>query len=544
MNFINSSPFVRASNPWLAKWQSAVMKVVSDRLQQENPGMEPHEIRTLALQDPMIAGTNLHVENAKAKHPAPSVDDMAFVHRLHKTGYAHPQFHYYASHYYYQQSVSRLVEKRPELAGQDFAVIPPDNKPTGFPDTDSNVAQWILAGAEWESFANPFPSPYIDWVNKVPRGVSKDSFIKTFSVYTIPDNAKVVILGDFGTGLTDGILMLMSILINQQPDIIIHLGDIYYAGMNSEVDAYINMFNVAFQRTGRKVPVFSIPGNHEYMSGGAPYFNKVLQMNAANGFPQYAQAASYFCLRNQSGTLQYLAMDTGLNSVDAWLPTALQGAYSPWLWFSEADWCVDKLKTFQQSNGRTILLSHHQLYTVSGEINDGNNVEYVGSAPKSSLQYLNGNLYNVFAPYFGQVAAWYWGHEHILGIYRNNELTNNAGVPLKKGRLVGNSGYEQWDQDAGYAVKGDRFHYYSPAVQVGITSVNWTMIIPGQHGAPPTKVPRTSNFFNHGWALLNVTASAINASYWQFPVMSPDITSLPPVTNVPPPTTLNFSETL
>ena len=537
------SPFVRASNPALARWQSAVMSVVSKRIQSENPDMLPHEVRTLALQDDMIAGTNLHVQRAADKLPNPTHEELEFVSQLHQTGASHPHIHYYASHYFYRQAVLNVVRKNPKQAGYGFTDLGVNDKPSSFPDTDSNTQQWILAGAEWEAYANPYPSPYIDWVNKVPINVDKNTFKKTFSVYTIPDNAKVAILGDFGTGLTDGILMLMSLLINQKPDIIIHLGDIYYAGMNSEVDAYINMFTEAFKRTGKAVPVFSIPGNHEYMSGGEPFFTKVLKMNAANGFPQYAQAASYFCLRNQSGTLQYLSMDTGLNSVDAWVATQLQGAYSPWLWFSEADWCQDKMETFKQSGGKTILLSHHQLYSVSSEINDGKNVVYVGSSPKSSMDYLNGNLFNVFSPYFDQVLAWYWGHEHILAIYRNNELLNANNIPLKKGRLVGNSGYEQWDKDGGYAVKGDRFHYASPMVQVGITPVNWTQWITVPN-LPPQKVSRTSEFFNHGWAVLAHQGSNLQASYWSFPVGSPDITTLPPVGNVPPPTSLNFSENL
>jgi 3',5'-cyclic AMP phosphodiesterase CpdA len=530
------SPFVRSSNPLIARWQSAVMKTVADRIKQQQPELLPHEVQALALKDPMVVGTNMHVLSDKGKLYSSVIDSAAAANNLSGTD-AFPLHikHYYASKHFYNLAVFNQLPTNPQMAAEALKAGGADDRPWAFPDTDSNYKQWAIAAAEWEAFANPYPSPYRDWETKVPAGVKKEDFIKTFAVFTIPDNARVAILGDFGTGLTDGILMLMSVLINQQPDFIIHIGDIYYAGMGSETDAYVNMFSEAFRRTGKKVPVFSLPGNHEYMCGGGPFFDKVLKMNAANGFPQYAQNASYFCLRNKSGNLQFLGMDTGLNSVDALLPTGLTSAYAPWLWFSEAAWCVDKLETFKKSGGKTILLSHHQLYSVSGEINDGSNVVYVtGIQQKTNLRFLNGNLFNIFSPYFDQVAAWYWGHEHLLGIYKNNELTNSQGVPLKKGRLVGNSGYEQWDRDGGYAAKTDRFHYIFPNVQVDITSVTW---------AGPL-MTNTTNFYNHGWALLNVAGSAITANYWEFPVMSPDITTLPPVGSVPPPTSLNFSENL
>lgn len=48
--------------------------------------------------------------------------------------------------------------------------------------------------------------------------------------YRFPKNAKIGIIGDFGTGLPDSLALLNDLIVNKQADIILHLGDVYYAG--------------------------------------------------------------------------------------------------------------------------------------------------------------------------------------------------------------------------------------------------------------------------------------------------------------------------
>lgn len=48
--------------------------------------------------------------------------------------------------------------------------------------------------------------------------------------YKFPSDAKIAIIGDFGTGLSDSYELLKHIIIEKETDIIIHLGDVYYAG--------------------------------------------------------------------------------------------------------------------------------------------------------------------------------------------------------------------------------------------------------------------------------------------------------------------------
>ena len=96
--------------------------------------------------------------------------------------------------------------------------------------------------------------------------------------------------------------------------------------------------------------------------------------------------------------------------------------------------------------GTTLLLSHHQLISAKETLNAG------------QRPYLNESLYATFKPYFDRIGAWYWGHEHNL-IFYQNDLTIQAGdKPLKKGRLVGCSAYEETQDD-------DPFKINNPAAK-------------------------------------------------------------------------------
>jgi DNA repair exonuclease SbcCD nuclease subunit len=88
----------------------------------------------------------------------------------------------------------------------------------------------------------------------------------------------VAVLGDWGTGLSDAADMLAVLMRQHNPTVILHLGDIYYSGTPSGIpgqpdypgecqDNFLNVIASVFQQAGiSPVPVFTIPGNHEYYS--------------------------------------------------------------------------------------------------------------------------------------------------------------------------------------------------------------------------------------------------------------------------------------
>ena len=207
----------------------------------------------------------------------------------------------------------------------------------------------------------------------------------------------VALIADWGTGLDDA-NWLLSEMMQRKPDVLIHLGDIYYAGTASENRA--NFLN-PMDSVAPNIPIYTLSGNHDMYSGGAPYYSLLSQLNATPALRPYQQKASYFCLR--SANWQILAMDTGLHDGDPLNVTTNLTFLDP----QEAAWHIDKLKN--TGGRRTILLSHHQLFTAfGGGVGQGSNGKPLAYNP---------NLYSTFAPYLGRIALWLWGHEHNFEIF-------------------------------------------------------------------------------------------------------------------------------
>ncbi|WP_158930411.1 hypothetical protein [Acidisphaera sp. S103] len=89
----------------------------------------------------------------------------------------------------------------------------------------------------------------------------------------------------------------------------------------------------------------------------------------------------------------------------------------------EEDWLTARIAEF---GGKTILLSHHQLFSAFAQIGP--------AAADGSFTAYNPNLdasFQRFAAAGGnKIAAWFWGHEHTLTLYGPHR-------GLNKGRCVG-----------------------------------------------------------------------------------------------------------
>ena len=75
----------------------------------------------------------------------------------------------------------------------------------------------------------------------------------------------IALIGDWGTGepLAKNLLNEVKKL---NPDVVIHLGDIYYSGTKDEVR--VNFLDVCRTVFGQSSPVFTLCGNHDMYSGG------------------------------------------------------------------------------------------------------------------------------------------------------------------------------------------------------------------------------------------------------------------------------------
>jgi hypothetical protein len=209
---------------------------------------------------------------------------------------------------------------------------------------------------------------------------------------TIDDRVVIALVGDWGAH-NDAAMKVAQQIRDAKPDIVIHLGDIYYAGQHNEATEALNIWPLADPVTKAIPPgtSFALNGNHEMFCGGDAYFGEVFQA--------FGQKASYFGLRNNFW--QILAFDSAyvefrlLSPEDAQKPDADARLASQW------NWLVDK---FKNSSLPTILLSHHEPISSSAqEFSDGENL-------RSDCQKF---LAAAGRPPFG----WFFGHEHLCTIY-------------------------------------------------------------------------------------------------------------------------------
>ncbi len=175
---------------------------------------------------------------------------------------------------------------------------------------------------------------------------------------------------------------------------VIHLGDVYYSGFSFEYrDRFLNCWPVKPEEA-QVIGSWSLPGNHDMYSGGDGYFNVLL---ADPRFKGHA-GSSWFLLENEHWRV--IGLDTA--SEDG----GLAG--------SQAEWLESQLTGAK----RTIVLSHHQLFSVYGE--------GASDLRKKALPILARH----------PVDAWFWGHEHRCMIFSDSEnvrygcCLGHGGVPV------------------------------------------------------------------------------------------------------------------
>ncbi|NNF36119.1 MAG: metallophosphoesterase, partial [Saprospiraceae bacterium] len=283
--------------------------------------------------------------------------------------------------------------------------------------------------------------------------------------WKIPSDATVAIIGDIGTGTDVAAAVLLSAL-SFNPDVILHVGDVYYSGTRQEFKNYfVGLIQAVYKDQGVKVPMYTLPGNHEYFTGAIPYF-ECLDSNDLIFEDSQKQQASFFKLETEDGGWQFLGMDTSyhghyMGGPQSKLDQALKdlhlnpdNAFNPvvppdmvYVRPDEVDWHHYHLN---QHKGRTILFGHHQLYSANQKVGIPQKMK---DGKPDPLDYnrpgVNTRLWQAFGAYFHKVAAWYWGHEHNLCIYEDNfrpegwpeasDAPDGQFKTLVKGRCVGHS---------------------------------------------------------------------------------------------------------
>jgi hypothetical protein len=290
----------------------------------------------------------------------------------------------------------RLIELEDEVANPEVMTVPRDRMASlalsllaEEPPEGSSFERLATGGAEVifsKGDIGGWLRSLFDWAGRLrPHPLMRPSGTEPGE---LPNQARVALLGDWGTGLYGAVPCAESI--RRDPgrfDLLMHLGDVYYAGTRREVrERFLNLWPFRDDAVNR-----SINSNHEMYSGGYAYFEETLS--------RFVQESSYFALRNDHWLLvgldvAYLDHDIDPQQVE-WLEQVIAGAGSR----------------------KVLLFSHHQLFS-----------RFDGQGPR-----LAAKLGRLLAS--GRISAWYWGHEHRCIFYEPDARYGGL-----RGRCLGHGG--------------------------------------------------------------------------------------------------------
>ena len=286
------------------------------------------------------------------------------------------------------------------------------------------------------------------------------------------DSLKVAFVADWATG-TALAKNVMRNIGDQRPDVLIHLGDVYYSGTKDEMRDHF--LDIVSEYVPAETAVYTLAGNHDLYAGGEGYYWLIDELG---------QPASYFALRNEHW--QILAIGAPPEIGDPMASQTKVPSIDP----KEAEWHRHKIDT---ANGRkTIMLSHYQLFTASGNI-----ARTLENRPMA----VNPVLYETFEDRLGEIDAWLWGHEHNLAAF-------DPYVGLQRGRCIG-----------------------SGAMPVALLWKPYetleNLALPDGVDAAPVMNPdcRLSNdgdHYHHAFAILELDGEAGSMAYFQVPSVDGD----------------------
>lgn len=223
----------------------------------------------------------------------------------------------------------------------------------------------------------------------------KHHFVEAPQSIPIPDSVKIGLAGDWGTGdwrtaaanpapSTD-VRHKMAFL---QPDITIHLGDVYYAGTSDQEQHLLTRL-----WPPGILASFALNSNHEMYSGAKPYFEAI----AKPPFDRQ-KGCSYFALENANWVIvgldsAYFAPENSLYIDGRLFPDGMPNAQNSFL--------LMKAATAQAAGKQLLLLTHHNGLDETGEHTNTLWDQVMGAYPAG-----------------GGPAYWYWGHVHAAVVYQ------------------------------------------------------------------------------------------------------------------------------
>jgi hypothetical protein len=288
-----------------------------------------------------------------------------------------------------------------------------------------------------------------DWVIKIAESMlghlakGNHPFNPKPAEYAISGTARLVVVGDWGTGLprAKAVAKYMAeevadALANGREVHVIHLGDVYYSGLPVEVQRHVlEPWPVTAAQARGGVTSWSLNGNHDMYSGGYGFYDTLLA-DPRFAAQHSADGASTSFFRLTAPGWEFVGLDT------SWDTDVLSKGASGVLQDPQAEYVAQVARA---SDRKLVLLSHHQLATVY-------DTDDIGPVLPAKLGPVLSS---------GRVTGWWWGHEHrCVGFeatqgVRFPRCIGHGGVPVEQTHTAADKPPAPWAwQPTGYVNSG------------------------------------------------------------------------------------------
>jgi hypothetical protein len=300
-----------------------------------------------------------------------------------------------------------------------------------------------------------------DWVTKI-AGATLDRLAKgnhKFNAnpaeHTIADDARVVVVGDWGSGLPRAVDVgkhmgekVQEALAAGRQAHVVHLGDVYYSGDPREYQRRVlagGYWPVTKALFDAGVTSWALNGNHDMYSGGYGYFDTMLTADdrfAKQRSPD-GKGTSFFRLKNAFWDIAGLDTSWDADVLSLGQKGVLRDPQAGTL----EHWAAE-------STRKLMLLSHHQLVSAY-DLGD------LGTVLPYKLEPLLKS---------GRISAWLWGHEHRCMAFAPAEVPvmrciGHGGVPIPSSSMkqpVPKPG--TWQEDATFKDRDGTWNRFGFAV--------------------------------------------------------------------------------
>jgi hypothetical protein len=252
----------------------------------------------------------------------------------------------------------------------------------------------IWGTGKWQQFDPGWIEAFAVFLESLLPFGGIHEFVTTPQTIRIPNKVQIALAGDWGTGEwrtqknPAPSTRVRQQMIALNPDVTIHLGDVYYSGTDDEEQHLLtNLWPPAPSGS------FSLNSNHEMYSGAKPYF-------AAINKPPFDKqgGCSYFALENDNWII--VGLDSAYYSPDGnlYMNGQLFKAGFP---NEQNAFLLEKGVRAQLDGKKVIVLTHHNC------VDD----------PGTTTNLLFDHVMNAF-PGDNGPAYWYYGHQHIAAVYK------------------------------------------------------------------------------------------------------------------------------